>query len=280
MMPKLSTDIIIITLIAAACAGIFWLAKDSGDDLTPSYMDYKLRREKEAFSKLGFNLVDPNQAPDEIKDLVIAGFNAVILTSTYAQDYVGGNLNCTSCHFSGGNTIGGPQAGISLAGSATQFPAYHPRTKKVITLQDRINECFTKSMNGKPLPLDSELMLAIVTYLHWISKDLPMYGNIPWLRLPPLKTTHLPNPHEGRRVYEKYCAICHRTDGSGGDHAPALWGMDSFNDAAGMNKISIFASFVYWNMPYNDNTPVLSEEEALDVASYVLSKPRPFRQLE
>ena len=194
------------------------------------------------------------------------------------KGYVGDKLSCTNCHFAGGNTSGGPQGGISLVGSATKYPGYDHSDKKVISLADRINNCFSKSMNGKPLPLDSQVMMALVTYLHWISKDLPIYGNIPWLGLQKLTSTHVPNANQGKVVYEKYCALCHRKDGQGGENNPPLWGTASFNDAAGMSQLPTFAAFVYWNMPYNEATPTLSEEEALDVAAYVLSRPRDHRR--
>lgn len=261
-------------IIAAFCVAFFFVAKASLKNHTKSFMDYKLLKEKEAMQSLNFNLVGPSQAPDPLRQLAKRGFEAMISTHFYAKEYVGDRLNCTNCHFAGGNTSGGPQGGISLVGSATQYPAYSSVDKKVISLSERINNCFTKSMNGKPLPLDSELMMAMVTYLQWISKDLPIYGDIPWLGLEPLTSKHVGNAEQGKQVYEKHCALCHRSDGQGGENNPPLWGNDSFNNAAGMSKHSSLASFVYWNMPYNETTPMLTEEEALDVAAYILTKPR------
>jgi thiosulfate dehydrogenase len=58
---------------------------------------------------------------------------------------------------------------------------------------------------------------------------------------------------------------------------PPLWGGDSFNDAAGMARLSTMANFVHFNMPHGtDYLDVrLTVEEAWDVSAYVLSHPRP-----
>lgn len=241
---------------------------------TQSYILHKQAIEREALIKLDYNFVDPSQAPPPIREMAELGFKAMISTSAYAKGYVGDKLNCTSCHFAGGNTAGGAQGGISLVGTASRYPAYDPETKKVISLADRINYCFTKSMSGKALPVDSELMLGFLTYLQWISKDLPIYGNISWKGLQPLTAKHVADAGKGKGVYDKYCSMCHREDGQGGEHNPPLWGMESFNNRAGMSQLPTLASFIFWNMPYDDNTPVLTEDEALDVAAYILSKPR------
>ena len=38
----------------------------------------------------------------------------------------------------------------------------------IITLEDRINGCFLRSMNGKPLPVDGADMKAMVAYFDWM----------------------------------------------------------------------------------------------------------------
>ena len=60
---------------------------------------------------------------------------------------------------------------------------------------------------------------------------------------------------------------------------PPLWGEDSFNDGAGMARIGNLANFVHFNMPHGADylDPMLSIEEAWDVAAYVESQPRPHK---
>ncbi|MCB1112976.1 MAG: c-type cytochrome [Chlamydiales bacterium] len=228
----------------------------------------KLAKEADAFT-----LVDPGQAPAPIRDTVELGFHIMLDTPKYAPDYAGDQLSCTNCHFQGGNTTGGTNGSISLVGIAAVYPDYNERSKEVVSLAERIDGCFQRSMNGKPLPLNSPEMDAMLTYLHWISKDFPIYGQVPWRGLKEIRSTHTPDPANGKTIYAAKCAICHGNEGEGATRVPPLWGSGSFNDGAGMNKLETFAAFVYANMPYED--PGLTEEQALDVAAFVTQQPRP-----
>lgn len=255
---------------------LFILAGNEGDNIpTQICIDRKLKQENEAYNQLKFTLVGPSAAPEPIQELTKLGFQIMLETKKYAHEYVGNKLSCTNCHFAGGITTGMAQGGISLAGVATKYPTFDNVAGKVIDLPYRINGCFLRSMNGKALPLDSELMLALITYFQWISRNLPIYREVPWLGLTPLSSQHIGNADNGEKIYEVYCSICHREDYRGEIYPPPLWGDGAFNDRAGMNIPSKLATFVYWNMPYTDKTPVLSEEQALDVAAYIITKPRP-----
>ncbi len=242
--------------------------------LTPTQrvINAKLAREGESFKTLQYDLIGPNQAPDSLKDLVIQGYNIMVHTQEYAHDYVGDLLSCTNCHFAAGISTGGKGAGISLAGVAASYPQYSVRSKRVITLRDRINNCFQRSMNGKALPIDSKEMLALETYFQWISKNFPIYQDVPWLGAGVVDSNHTPNAQAGEAIYNYYCALCHGVDGKGDKQIPPLWGPESFNDGAGMNIMSMLAPFIQQNMPYTDAT--LTQEQALDVAAYIISKPR------
>lgn len=230
---------------------------------------------------LGFNLVDPEEAPPEIRDSVMRGYSITMNTPFFAPKYARVLLSCTSCHFCEGDTLGGRDNGISLVGVTTIYPQFSKRAGKTITLAERVNNCFQRSMNGRPLPVDSREMKDILTYLGWISKEVEKIKNPPWLGLPKLKSNHQPDLKQGAIVYSTYCAACHKDDGSGGGllpepvgkTIPPLWGENSFNDGAGMSLISMLSAFVHLNMPYQNS--VLTEEQAIDVAGFVLQQPRP-----
>src|SRR5262245_29346582 len=67
-----------------------------------------------------------------------------ILTQTqvYASAYVGNGLNCSSCHLNAGTkAYSAPWVGLWGV-----FPEYRARSGKVNALQDRINDCFERSM--------------------------------------------------------------------------------------------------------------------------------------
>lgn len=275
---------IILLLLVAAGIGIVFAWDSHTRTASQTYNSEAFKHEfviVQAHELMGFNLVDPEQAPHNVRDSVMRGYRLIMNTAYYAPEYAHDQLSCTNCHFAGGDTLGGKNGGISLVGVTTEYPQFSKRAGKVITLAERVNNCFQRSMNGNPLPLNSRMMHDILNYLIWISKEVEKVKNIPWLGLPEIKSDHRPDPRQGQKVYEQYCAACHHTHGGGGGvlgeeegkTIPPLWGPDSFNDGAGMSTMRMLAPFVYLNMPYQQAS--LTEEQALDVAAYVLEQSRP-----
>jgi thiosulfate dehydrogenase len=234
---------------------------------------HKLENENKVLEKFKFNLSDPEQAPPSIREAVLHGYQIMLDTPKYASQYAGDRLSCTNCHFAGGDTTGGKNGGISLAGVNGSYPKLDEGV--MLDLAGRVNKCFERSMNGKAVPVDSPEMKGILAYLKWISKGVPKGERAPWLGLPNLKSKHIGNAESGKNVYDQQCALCHGIDGLGDvdSRIPPLWGEQAYNDAAGMNKESTMASFVYYNMPYEELG--LTEEQALDVAAFVVRQPRP-----
>ena len=58
---------------------------------------------------------------------------------------------------------------------------------------------------------------------------------------------------------------------------PPLWGNDSYNNGAGMNRVITAAQFIKANMPFDDlyESQKLTDEEAYDVAGYINQMQRP-----
>jgi len=255
---------------------MFWIFSTHpqlNESPTESAIQHKLALENEKGTALNFGLEDPGDAPQQIRGLVQLGYQIMINTEQNAKEYVGNRLSCTNCHFAGGISSGNKGDGLSLAGVAAKYPLYNERAKKVINLPTRINNCFERSMNGKPLPLDSKEMLALETYFHWISKGFPIYEKAPWLSMKIISQTYQVDATRGERIFESQCSLCHGNDGNGDKAGPPVWGDGSFNNGAGMANRGILSTFIFENMPYGQ--PCLSEESALDVAEYLLSKPRP-----
>jgi thiosulfate dehydrogenase len=219
-----------------------------------------------------YNPPAPRDAPEDIRDAVMLGYNIMVDTHEYAAPYTGNKLRCVSCHFRGGITEGGRNGGLSLVGVGAVYPRYRSRQEYASDLVTRTNSCFERSMNGKPISPDSREMAAIVTYYQWISKGLPIYGDIPWLGLRHLKQTETPDSARGARVYEEKCLACHGRSGEGTRTAPPLWGDESFNDGAGMSHIQTFSAFAHMNMPFEH--PEMTEGQALNVAAFVTGQPR------
>ncbi|MDR3623958.1 MAG: c-type cytochrome [Chlamydiales bacterium] len=220
-----------------------------------------------------FDLLDPEESPSNIHEAVMQGFHILLDTRQYASEYTKSELSCSSCHFFGGNTLGGENGGISLVGVTNIYPKYSARDNKTISLKQRIQQCFLRSMNGKAPVEDSPVMNALIAYLEWISSELKCCKNIPWLGIKSIKMKKIPDRENGKKMYEKTCASCHQIDGSGTVGVPPLWGAHSFNTSAGMNKLPMLAPFIYWNMPKEN--PTLSDQEAIDIADYIISMPRP-----
>jgi thiosulfate dehydrogenase len=80
-----------------------------------------------------------------------------------------GNDACENCHIQGGKR---PYA-MPLTGAWGQFPQYRAREGTVETLEDRINGCMERSMNGRALPLESREMKAFSVYIRWLSTGIP-----------------------------------------------------------------------------------------------------------
>jgi thiosulfate dehydrogenase len=203
-----------------------------------------------------------------------------------SRRYAGNNLSCENCHLQTGTK----QFGLPFQGVFADFPNYRARSGAVGTIEDRINGCMTRSMNGKALPLDSAEMTAMVAYLKFLSDGRPIGAATPGRgssTMPEL--TRAADPVHGKMIYVQICAACHGPSGQGqrvgvvgdakGYAFPPLWGPDSFNDGAGMDRLISAANFVHSNMP-NGTTwraPVLLVPDAWDVTAYVQSQPRPHK---
>lgn len=198
--------------------------------------------------------------------------------------YAGNNLACASCH----QEAASKPFAIPWTGVSATFPQYRGREDRVSTVQERINGCMERSMNGRALPLDSPEMTAFVTYISFLSRGIAIGAQLEGAGLlaSPLPNRRA-NLQAGAQVYQARCAVCHGANGQGqrvgqaGDAQgyvfPPLWGPDSFNNGAGMNRLIMAKRFVKHNMPQGTkfDAPQLSDDEAYDAAAYMLSQPRP-----
>lgn len=198
---------------------------------------------------------------------------------------ISNGMNCQNCHLQGGTA----PFGNNYSAVANTYPKFRARSGTEEDIQKRINDCFERSLNGKPLARDSKEMKAMVAYINWVGKEVPK-GEVPigsGLYEVPL-LDRAADPIKGKLVYEKQCASCHQTDGKGqakpdgtGYVYPPLWGQASYNHGAGLYRLSRFAGYVKANMPLGATfeQPILSDEESWDLAAYVNSMERPTKDL-
>lgn len=213
----------------------------------------------------------PEAIPGDLRgEQIRLGYEMVVNTQEYGKRYVGNALNCTNCHLDAGLN---PNA-ASFVGVSMLYPQYRERAGRQVTLTDRINECFERSMNGKSLPPDSVKLTAVVAYIEWLSQNMPPGSAVPWRGIPRLNSTHHPDPLNGKKVYEKKCVFCHGSDGQGTRGGPPVWGPRSYNIGADMARTIMAASFIKANMPRGWGWTV-TDDEAIDAASYINSQSRP-----
>jgi thiosulfate dehydrogenase len=183
--------------------------------------------------------------------------------------HVGNRLTCTNCHREAGTlAASGP-----WVGSFASFPQYNGRAGRVIRMEDRVNECLRRSLNGSPLAADSRDMGDIVAYMAFLSTGVPHGSRAPWLGYRRL-TPRAANANSGKELFAANCTRCHGPNGAGTKLAPPLWGAQSFAIGAGMARLNTAAAFIRWNMPF-DRPGQLTDQQAYDVAAFVLSHARP-----
>jgi thiosulfate dehydrogenase len=116
-------------------------------------------------------------------------------------------------------------------------------------------------------------MRDIVNYLAHISRGVRVGDHVPGEGMPQMPRL-VGDAKAGAAIYAARCARCHAADGSGIPPATPLWGPRSFSIGASMAREERAASFIRHNMPF-DSAGVLSDQQAYDVAAFVVSHPRP-----
>jgi thiosulfate dehydrogenase len=187
---------------------------------------------------------------------------------------VGNRLRCVSCHLDDGTRA----FAMPWAGVYARFPQYRSRSGKVSRIEDRINDCFQRSLDGKPLARDGDDMRDIVAYMSWLGRG----GGDRGARgrgidsIGPL----LPDTAKGRLSYLLTCARCHGVNGEGltttvaATSGAPLWGPESFSIGAGMARVRVSAAFIHRNMPF-DLPGTVDGQTAFDIAGFVESRTRP-----
>lgn len=196
---------------------------------------------------------------------------------------ISNGLNCQNCHLNAGTK----PWGNNFSAVASMYPKFRQRSGTIESVEKKINDCFERSMNGSPIAARGREMRAMIAYIKWlggnVKKGTTPYGSgakkIPYM-LSAADTV------KGKAVYTSKCMSCHGKNGEGkwnearnGFLYPPLWGGHSYNTGAGILRISKFAAFVKYNMPFGVSykAPVLTDEEAWNVAAYVNTQARPLK---
>lgn len=259
-------------LVATLALSPAALAQDEGVE-----RDYQIPLPQAPDGEVTFTPPHERDLPDnQYGDMVRKGRDLFINTQSLRGEYVSNDQNCANCHLDAGR----------LANSAPMwaafgvYPAYRGKNDKVNTLAERIQGCFTYSMNGTPPPDGSEPLVAMQTYLHWMSTGAPINESLPGRGYPALEEAEqAPDRARGAEVYAEQCAVCHGDEGQGqrvGERQvfPPLWGDGAYNWGAGMHRVNTAANFIKANMPLGKPYS-LSDQQAWDVAAFINSHERP-----
>jgi thiosulfate dehydrogenase len=216
-------------------------------------------------------------------------------TNKLSKEFVGSKLQCVNCHRrKSGSLHPGTTSKIgTFIGTATAFPAYSKRYDDVITLQNRIDGCFQRCLNGKKSVVNTKVGIAVASYITWLSNSLDINMSSIAPRTPSKikfwsdsrkkfkklfkKVTHK-NYLNGKRLYEKKCASCHGINGDGNGAFPPLWGKKdgkwlSYTADGSMAKLPNGATWIQENMPLGASKP-LSDQEVVDITLYIDAQER------
>lgn len=217
---------------------------------------------------------------EQLKEVIRYGHDLFVNTQQLRGKYVFNDMNCSSCHLGAGSRpFGGP-----VWPALVTLPDFRTKNDHVNNFEERLAGCFSFSMNGMPPAYGSDEMVALTAYHQWLAKGVGMYPDAPiygrgYPRPAPLPEGREPDRIRGKDLYAQNCAICHGEDGQGqfaGEKAvfPPVWGDGSYNWGAGISRIFTLAGFIKYNMPLGA-APLISDEDAWDIAAFVNSHERP-----
>jgi thiosulfate dehydrogenase len=228
---------------------------------------------------------------DSAVQLIRYGRNLVANTSQYLGPKgtvaaITNGMNCQNCHID----AGARPWGNCFSAVAATYPVYRPRSGRIESIEFRVNDCLQRSLNGQPIDSSSKEMRAMVAYIKWLGATTAKGTRPSGAGLQELDfIERAADKEKGKIVFEQQCSRCHGTNGEGQlsfDNKayayPPLWGKHSYNIGAGMYRLSKLAAYVKDNMPFDKashSSPVLSVEQAWDVAAFINSQPRPQKDL-
>ncbi len=194
---------------------------------------------------------------------------------------ISNGMNCQNCHLQAGTAVFANNYGSV----ASMYPKFRARSGGVENIYKRVNDCFERSLNGKAIDTAGKEMQAIVAYIKFLGSNVEKGKKAEGSGFTDLAyLDRAIEPDKGQIVYNAKCQSCHQTNGEGLYNAdkiefiyPALWGKKSYNDGAGLYRMSNIAKYVKYNMPQGVTyeNPQLTDEEAWDVAAFINSQTRP-----
>ena len=224
------------------------------------------------------------------KELINYGKELIVNTSIYLGPKgkvarLTNGMNCQNCHLNAGTT----PFGNNYSAVWSTYPKFRERSGAIESIEKRVNDCMERSLNGKPLNEDGKEMKAIMAYIEWLGSNVkkgetPVGAGIVTIK----SLSRQADPIKGKTIYAEKCQSCHGAEGAGvlredrlAYTYPPLWGKHSYNIGAGLYRLSRLAGYIRFNMPLGASyvNPLLSEEEAWDIAAFINTQERPSKDL-
>src|SRR5947207_1532081 len=117
-------------------------------------------------------LEDKSVGNSPLAEQIRWGYRIFTNTPGEAARFTGGSVACINCHLNAGQR----ERALPLVGVAGMFPEYNNRAARLITLADRVVDCFLRSENATGRAADAlpastdEEVLAVSAYLSWLSR--------------------------------------------------------------------------------------------------------------
>jgi thiosulfate dehydrogenase len=178
------------------------------------------------------------------------GYRIFTNTPGEAPRFTGGRVSCANCHLN----VGQRERALPLVGVAGMFPEYNYRAARLISLADRVVDCFLRSENATgrlaarphiaamgrlepirfadsapasagdeaemlPTPASKEV-LAVSAFISWLSRGYTVGRSPAWrgrnaIAAEKLVPVERLDPARGQAVYGERCQSCHGADGQG-----------------------------------------------------------------
>lgn len=239
----LSICFLILIMTLAACSNS--ASKDANND---NNSDSSTDNKPSSVSDLD---PDDNMTPFIEKGEELLGGSEEASSGEEAEE-----LTCMSCH--AGST---EDNGVSLVGITNEYPEFDERKGESLTLEEKVNESFERTLNKEKLPYDEEEMRSIIAYLTFISEGTDSLVSEDEVVIDDIPEPDLDN---GEKLFDEELK----------ETSPPLWGDDSFTDGSNLTRMSVMTNYIKNYLPEDDPGSFL-DQEAADVAAYILSQDRP-----
>lgn len=227
---------------------------------------------------------------NSLKEKIEYGKELIVHTSKYlgpkgSIQKISNGMNCQNCHLDAGTKPWGNNYGSV----ASLYPKFRSRSGSMENIYKRVNDCIERSLNGRSLDTLGKEMQSLRAYIEFLGTNVTKGKKAEGSGLKDLAfMERAANPDMGHVAYISKCQSCHQQNGEGTFNQdsteyiyPPLWGTHSYNDGAGLFRISNFAKYIKYNMPLGVNhlNSQLTDEEAWDIAAFVNSRNRPHKNV-